>query len=642
MSRAAFLGLAVILSTSAVAGRGSQAQTPPIFRAATDVVSVDVTVRSGGQAVAGLTAGDFVVRDNGVVQHVQVLDVAAMPLDVTILADVSSQTRGAWTNQESAAHIRSRLDANVAAIAGILRPVDRLRVLAIDTYVTELLPLQPAAAPIALRPVDEQGLSSTYDALVTAMLAPVEPGRRHLIVAWTKELDTISGIDASDVRDVARQSDAVVYAVQRDFMSNEGPNAAFRALFRTWHPFNRRDPAVLADVAALSGGTFHPIGGFADESAAGAFKAIFDEFRHGYVLQYTPDGVSRAGWHEIVVTVPRVPSADIRARRGYAGADVAATAAAPPARPASVDLARAFDDGDVATFRTALRRVPDLKKTLRDYTDAGTPWASAPRHEAVFTLELANGALFGRDDSTRDAGLALLGREHDLVRQPLGADAFECGWYDAEVALLEGGLLGYQTIEAATNAGARCPDDATLKLARGIATDQLWSIANAVALAPKGRNASRRIEDVLAAYDAVSGDADAVAEARVRAAWAAFRSGAPEAALTRLDAAGPEARDAVVRYLQRLVRAQVLVALDRRDDAARAAADALAVWPGAQSARVTLMDLLVTAGRRDEAAALSTDIETAADAQVDPWWIYWQGDYRGFDAIVARLAEAAR
>ena len=41
-----------------------------VFRATTEVVTVDVFVQVGRQPVSGLTAADFVVRDNGVVQQV--------------------------------------------------------------------------------------------------------------------------------------------------------------------------------------------------------------------------------------------------------------------------------------------------------------------------------------------------------------------------------------------------------------------------------------------------------------------------------------------------------------------------------------------------------------------------------------------
>ena len=57
---AGLLSGAVLLSQTADVG--GQAQ----FRSATDLVSVDVTVRTGDKPVPGLGAADFVLLDNGI------------------------------------------------------------------------------------------------------------------------------------------------------------------------------------------------------------------------------------------------------------------------------------------------------------------------------------------------------------------------------------------------------------------------------------------------------------------------------------------------------------------------------------------------------------------------------------------------
>jgi hypothetical protein len=69
---------------------------------------------------------------------------------------------------------------------------------------------------------------------------------------------------------------------------------------------------------------------------------------------------------------------------------------------------------------------------------------------------------------------------------------------------------------------------------------------------------------------------------------------------------------------------------------------ALTEWPGAQSARVALMTLLVNRGERGEAAALAESVETAPDEQFDPWWMYWLGGLRRYPADISALRELAR
>jgi hypothetical protein len=48
-----------------------------------------------------------------------------------------------------------------------------------------------------------------------------------------------------------------------------------------------------------------------------AFKKALEDFQHSYVLRYSPRGVDREGWHELSVSVPKLPMATIRARHGY-------------------------------------------------------------------------------------------------------------------------------------------------------------------------------------------------------------------------------------------------------------------------------------------------------------------------------------
>ena len=80
----------------------------------------------------------------------------------------------------------------------------------------------------------------------------------------------------------------------------------------------------------------------------------------------------------------------------------------------------------------------------------------------------------------------------------------------------------------------------------------------------------------------------------------------------------------------------------RSDDAVAAFRAALATWPGAQSARVALMTLLVNRGDREEAAALAEAALTASENQFDPWWTYWLGDFRAYPAMLDKLRELAR
>jgi hypothetical protein len=157
---------------------------------------------------------------------------------------------------------------------------------------------------------------------------------------------------------------------------------------RFWQPFARTslqpdgltltpDGQLLADAARLTGGAFHVTQLINEPTLAGTFRRAFDDFRNSYVLQYTPRGVRRQGWHEIAVTVPGLPASDIRARRGYAVEAPASDANRERASPDSrrlESLITAYEKGDFAAVGTGLAATPDAAGLIRDFREAVNPW----------------------------------------------------------------------------------------------------------------------------------------------------------------------------------------------------------------------------------------------------------------------------
>jgi hypothetical protein len=672
-------------------------------------VSVDVSVHRGGTPVRDLSAADFRVTDNGVVQRVELIEAAAMPVDVTLIVDVSDHTAGAISDRMSARDHHDQLQKVLAEMTAILRPTDRLRLVASDTYVTEVVPLSPVSRLLvdrSFRPPAPLGLASTYDALTAALMSTDEPGRRHLVVAWIKPVDTVSIADAAVVRALAQRSDAVLHIVERGLASVRRGGAPIilpmpgrlqaameiertggdssaggrpgdrllsaplptpltaadltprdvvggRFLARTWRHHARVEPAVLPELAALTGGTHRGVGALRDFDAAAVFKDIFEEFRRGYVIRYRAEGVRRDGAHQIVVTVPSHPEAEIRARRGYtieSRSSPADTAAARPSEPSRLtaptsldDIVALFDTGDDARFMTVLRQSRSLRAFIESYREADAQWPGAPRVESIFTLLLGAAGLQSSDEAVRGAAQSLLAWHADLVRQPLGADAFECAWYRTAVAAASAAFLADTVRTAADRALERCPGDARLHLARAVAVDQLWSLDTARVRSPGEAEKDLDAGAVLRQYEGLAREFPEVAqEARIRGAWVAYRSTDVARALDVLSGSPRVSGDVIVDYFGHLVRAQALRRLDRTDEAVDAYRAALMSWPGAQSARIGLMTLLVTRGARAEASRLSEEVQGAPDSQVDPWWVYWLGDYRSFSQQVRHLRELAR
>ena len=179
----------------------------------------------------------------------------------------------------------------------------------------------------------------------------------------------------------------------------------------------------------------------------------------------------------------------------------------------------------------------------------------------------------------------------------------------------------------------RCPNDARLRLAHAVVSEQLWL---------RGRATAVQEAEILNLYELAMKSPETALEARVRAARFLYGMGQFDRGLAMLQEITKPAEDLELRYFTQLVRGQLLRGAGRPDDAAAAFRAALEAWPGAQSARVALMTLQVGRGRRDEAATLAEEVQVAPTDQYDPWWTYFLGDYRIYPAILARLREMGR
>jgi tetratricopeptide (TPR) repeat protein len=229
------------------------------------------------------------------------------------------------------------------------------------------------------------------------------------------------------------------------------------------------------------------------------------------------------------------------------------------------------------------------------------------------------------------------------VRDPIEPDAFERAWLLAELAMLQGAIRPNTTGVFVDRALERFPDEPRFHLARAIVTDQLWPFAGLVGTLEKSTRSlasPAHAADVVSRYEAAAAYPEVRAEALIRLGWFLHRTGRPEEALARFEAAdtAPVA-DAPLAYLRDLMHGQVLVAAGRLDDGVRVLRRAGHAMQGAQSARVALMNALLARGDRAEAEALAETLQTSPAAVTDPWWLYWQGDYRRYPQALRALRE---
>jgi hypothetical protein len=67
-------------------------------------------------------------------------------------------------------------------------------------------------------------------------------------------------------------------------------------------------------LSAFTGGTVFDVDSTKDLSTT--FEKILDEFRHRYLVSYSPENVTRGGWHRLEVRVKN-RSVRVQARPGY-------------------------------------------------------------------------------------------------------------------------------------------------------------------------------------------------------------------------------------------------------------------------------------------------------------------------------------
>ena len=275
----------------------SAAQGP--FRSNRTVVSVNVSVKDKNAPVTGLTAADFRLTDNGTEHAIDAVGMEAFPIDLTVVLDTSGSTGSGIM----------RLIAETETLARRLRPSDRFRLLTIDTYVYEPVPLQPAGSIKWPARIPFNGASAVNDALFAALATPVDLDRRHLVVALTDGLDTASALDATMVRDAAQRSDVLLHLVGVTFFPAEAPVPP------NWLWRSEKELDVLGDAARRTGGELHDAGALGPD-ALRALHAAIDDFRSSYVLRFSPTNATR-GWHALDVRMNRPGPWTIRARKGY-------------------------------------------------------------------------------------------------------------------------------------------------------------------------------------------------------------------------------------------------------------------------------------------------------------------------------------
>jgi VWFA-related protein len=259
------------------------------FSSRTLGVRVDVLVTDGRNPIAGLAARDFELRDNGVLQKIETVDAEDVPINAVLALDTSASIAG---------QRQKDLIGAGRALLDDLKPVDRASLTTFNFAAVPAIDLTSdlAAVGAALERIEPQGLTAVMDGVYVALATTLGQPGRFLLVVCTDGTDTSSWLEPAEVIEVAKRSNAVVYAV----------TAA-----------DAKRPEALKQLAEITGGQSFQVRSSGELRST--IRRILTEFRSRYVLAYSPQGVAPGGYHRIDVTVPH-RRVTVKARPGYTGA----------------------------------------------------------------------------------------------------------------------------------------------------------------------------------------------------------------------------------------------------------------------------------------------------------------------------------
>jgi Ca-activated chloride channel family protein len=279
-------------------------QEQPVFRAASELVVLHVSVRDrGGRYVTGLSRDAFTVIDDGKPQTIEMFSADEVPASVGFLIDNSNSMR---PNREG-------VIASAVAFAKSADPRDEIFVLTFNEEVRRawgpsiVSEMDSAAfASTMSTAIVARGMTAIYDGLL-AGLAKLEHARhtRQVLIAVSDGGDNASRAKLDEALRRVRESDATVYtiALTDPLVVREG------------------DPGLLKRLAKATGGeSYHPR---TVDDVPEAFERIAKDIRNAYTLAYAPTASGQTATERrrravrVYVRGPQGKVLSVRTRDGY-------------------------------------------------------------------------------------------------------------------------------------------------------------------------------------------------------------------------------------------------------------------------------------------------------------------------------------
>ena len=288
------------LCASLASAQTATSSQPLVFATQVESVLIDAFVTGDGGKMPGLTARDFILKDNGARAEFDLLPAESLPIRAILVFDTSASMQGLKIE---------RLRAAAEAFVDRLRPQDEAALVSFSDEITWRAPLTVDRARLrfGILSLQARGATSAYDALFTALLVP-RPGLRTLIVLFSDGEDNMSWLREKQIKGAVERSNALIHVVAAP------PVDARPGILRIASDPEIANVKTLRGLAAITGGSLIEVA--SPEQIGAAFTEIIDRMKDRYVLRYTPGSSLAPGWHALDLQLA-TRKGKVRGRTGY-------------------------------------------------------------------------------------------------------------------------------------------------------------------------------------------------------------------------------------------------------------------------------------------------------------------------------------
>ncbi len=306
-----FLSVGLVLIAAQAPPRTAPAPPPadpqdPKYKLNVQVELVNVTATvldESGKYQDGLRLEDFQVFEDGSEQKISFFSHdLRVPLSIGVLIDSSGSMR----------HKLQQALQTVREIALALSPQDEMFVVKFDSDVDvrQRFTTNMSEVQRSMRDIQSGGETAAYDAIQRGMeeMRTARHNKKILLLV-TDGFDTKSRLNATQVEDILKRSEVLVYAIGIDD-DDDDPLALRRTRYHIYH-------YMLGRLTAVSGGRAFRLFTGRNYALNSLAQVLLEELHQQYTLSYYPTSPpDKQVWHQVDVKV-RKSGSQIRHRTGY-------------------------------------------------------------------------------------------------------------------------------------------------------------------------------------------------------------------------------------------------------------------------------------------------------------------------------------